>query len=215
MGKSATDPFGGRNPTSHERMTGQPWDASYQDGPAPWDIGRPQPAIARVAAEGGFAGSVLDAGCGSGENALHLAALGFPVLGVDVAGTAVAMAREKAAARGIDAEFEVADALQLERLGRRFDTVLDCGLFHTFDGAERPAYLASLATVVEGGGTLHVVCFSDAGPETVPHPVSEKALRAAFGTDTGWEIAALEPVRIETRIHDDGAPGWWARIDRL
>src|SRR6266540_7147647 len=26
----------------------------------------------------------------------------------------------------------------LERLGRRFETVLDCGLFHTFDDDERP-----------------------------------------------------------------------------
>ncbi len=33
----------------------------------------------------------------------------------------------------------MADALQLERLGRRFETVLDRGLFHTFDaGEERP-----------------------------------------------------------------------------
>ena len=30
-------------------MTGLPWDASYADGPAPWDVGRPQPAVVRVA----------------------------------------------------------------------------------------------------------------------------------------------------------------------
>jgi len=46
-------------------MTGLPWDASYHDGPAPWDIGRPQPAIVRLASEGGIAGPVLDAGCGT------------------------------------------------------------------------------------------------------------------------------------------------------
>lgn len=59
-----------RQPTSHERQCGRPWDASYQGGPAPWDIGEPQPAFARLASAGGFAGSVLDAGCGSGEHAL-------------------------------------------------------------------------------------------------------------------------------------------------
>src|SRR5215475_10259104 len=117
-GTHADDPFGGRRPTSHERMTGLPWDASYQDGPAPWDIGRPQPAIARLASEGGFAGAVLDAGCGTGENALHLASLGLSVLGVDVAETALAIAREKAAARGLDVEFAVADAFHLDGLGR-------------------------------------------------------------------------------------------------
>ena len=44
-GTPAEDPFRGRHPTSHERMTGLPWDASYHDGLAPWDIGHPQPAI--------------------------------------------------------------------------------------------------------------------------------------------------------------------------
>src|SRR5215470_1183236 len=101
----------GRHPTSHERLSGQPWDASYRDGPAPWDIGRPQPTVVRVAAGGGFAGTVLDAGCGTGENALHIASLGLAVLGVDVAETALAIARVKAEDRGIEAEFAAADAL--------------------------------------------------------------------------------------------------------
>src|SRR5690348_3400900 len=95
-GNLADDPFGGRHPTSHERMTGLPWDASYHDGPPPWDIGQPQPAIVRLASASGFAGAVLDVGCGTGENAFLVASLGFSVLGVDVAETALAMAREKA-----------------------------------------------------------------------------------------------------------------------
>ena len=153
-------------------MTGLPWDASYRDGPAPWDTGRPQPAIVRVASEGGFAGAVLDAGCGTGENALHVASLGLPVLGVDVAETALAIARAKAGDRGIEVEFAAADAFRLERLGRRFSTVLDCGLFHTFDGGERPGYVASLASVTEHDGTLYVLCFSDDGPGTGQDPPS-------------------------------------------
>src|SRR5262249_45199227 len=134
----ADDPFSGRHPTGHERLTGLPWDASYRDGPAPWDIGRSQPAVVRLASAGRFSGGVLDAGCGTGENALHLASLGLSVLGVDVAETALAIAREKARARGIKVEFAAVDAFKLERLGRIFQTVLDCGLFHTFDADERP-----------------------------------------------------------------------------
>jgi SAM-dependent methyltransferase len=212
----ADDPFGGRAPTSHERMAGRPWDASYHDGPAPWDIGHPQPAIARLASGGAFAGSVLDAGCGTGENALLVASLGLPVLGVDVAGTAVAMARAKASERGIEAEFVLADALQLGRLGRRFETVLDCGLFHSFDGDERPGYVASLASVTGHGGTLYVLCFSDQGPGTGPHPVSQEELSAPFSPGTGWNVAAVEPDRVQTRFHDDhGAPAWLATIKRI
>ena len=197
-------------------MAGLPWDASYQDGPAPWDVGRPQPAVVRLASDGGFASAVLDAGCGTGENALHLASLGLSVLGVDVAETALAMARAKAADRGVEVEFAVADALELERLGRRFATVLDCGLFHTFDGDERPGYVASVASVTEPAGTLYVLCFSDRGPDTGPHPVSEEDLRAAFPPGSGWQVLAIEPDRVLTRFHDDdGAPAWLATIKRI
>src|SRR4029453_10730435 len=97
-----------RQPTSHERMTGLPWDASYRDGLAPWDINRPQPAVGRVASQGGFAGAVLDVGCGTGENALYVASLGFMVVGVDVAETALAIARQKAGDRGIEGGFPAA-----------------------------------------------------------------------------------------------------------
>jgi SAM-dependent methyltransferase len=169
----------------------------------------------RVASEGGFVDAILDAGCGTGENALHLASLGLSVLGVDVAETALAIARAKAAERGIEVEFAAADALRLH-LGRRFDTVLDCGLFHTFDAEERPRYVASLASVTERGGTVYVLCFSDVGPDTGPHPVSEGELRAAFGAGSGWDVAAIEPDRVRTRFHDDaGAPAWLATIRRV
>jgi SAM-dependent methyltransferase len=213
-GSLAGDPFGGRRPTSHERRTGLPWDASYRDGPAPWDIGRPQPAVVRLASEGGFAGAVLDAGCGTGENALHLASRGLSVLGVDVAETALTIARAKADARGLEVEFVVADALRLEGLGRRFATVLDCGLFHTLDGEERPGYVASLASVTGQDGTLYVLCFSDDGPDPGPHPVSQDELRAAFNPSSGWRVAAIEPDRVQTSFHVDGAPAWFATIKR-
>ena len=156
FGSLAGDPFRGRRPTSHERMTGLPWDASYQDGRAPWDIGQPQPAMVRLASEGGFAGTVLDAGCGTGENALLAASLRLSVVGVDVAETALAIAREKATARGIEIAFVAADALHLDGLGSMFDTVLDCGLFHTFDGDERRGYVAILASVTRQDGTVYV-----------------------------------------------------------
>ena len=204
-----------RRPTAHEQLSGAPWDASYSEGPAPWDIGHPQKAVVRVASDGGFTGTVLDAGCGTGENALYLAALGLPVVGFDVAETALALAREKTAERGLDAEFVAADALALEGLPRRFDTVLDCGLFHTLARAERHPYVSGLASVTAPGATLYVLCFSDEGTELGPHPVSTADLNDAFGPSIGWNIATVEPERIETRFHDHGAPAWLARIDRV
>lgn len=216
-GTPADDPFGGRQPTSHERTAGQPWDASYHHGPAPWDIGRPQPAIVRLASTGALTGPVLDVGCGTGENSLHIASLGLPVLGVDVAETALEMARKKAATLGsaVNVEFAAADAFHLERLGRSFNSVLDCGLFHTFDAHERKNYVASLASVTEHNGALYVLCFSDHGPNTGPHPIQQEELRAAFTSNNGWNVAAIEPTHIQTRFHDDsGAPAWLATIKR-
>ena len=209
------DPFHGRRPTSHERMAGVPWDASYQNGPAPWDVGRPQPAIVRLASDGGFSGAVLDAGCGTGENALHIASLGLSVLGVDVADTALTIARAKADESGIHVEFAAADALELDRLGRKFQTVLDCALFHTFDADERPGYVASLASVTEPGGTLYVLCFSDDGPDLGPHPVSHAELRSAFDGGGRWSVVTIDSDRVQTRFHAGGAPAWLATIKRI
>ena len=93
--------------------------------------------------------------------------------------------------------------------------MLDCGLFHTFAGDERPGYVASLASVTEHEGTLYVLCFSDDGPDNGPHPVSQDELKAAFNPGNGWNIA-IEPDRVQTRYHgDDGAPAWFATIKRI
>jgi SAM-dependent methyltransferase len=181
------------------------------------DHSRPEPAIVDLAAGGGFSGAVLDIGCGIGENAIHLASLGYSVLGVDVAGTAVAIADQKAKDRGLDAEFAVADAFDVVRLGRTFTTVLDCGLFHTFDAEERPDYVSSLAAVTEPGGTLYVLCFSDVTPDTGggPHHISSETLRSEFTSSRGWNVAAIESARYQTRFSADGAPAWLVTITRI
>lgn len=212
----ADDADGGRPPTSHERLTGRPWDESYRGEPAPWDIGRPQPSIVRLTDQGAFAGQVLDAGCGTGENALRIASAGLRVLGVDVAGTALSIAREKALARHLEADFVLADALRLSRLDRVFETVLDCGLFHSFDADERRVYVESLASVTASSGHLVVLCFSDAEPGTWgPHRISQEELGAAFSRARGWNVLSISPDRIETRFGGDGASAWLARIERI
>ena len=131
-----------------------------------------------------------------------------------MAETALSIAREKAAARGIDADFVVADAFHLARLGRVFETVLDCGLLHTFDGDERRAYVASLASVTARRGHVHLLCFSDAGPDTGPHPVTQEELRAAFTPSGGWRVASIRPDRIETTFTALGVPAWLSTIER-
>ncbi|HEX4093932.1 MAG TPA: class I SAM-dependent methyltransferase [Trebonia sp.] len=168
-----------------------PWEASYTaDRPAPWDIGRPQPAFVRLADEGRLTGRLLDAGCGSGENSLLAAGHGAEVTGVDIAPTAIARARAKASERGLTARFEVADALDLGRLGLTVDTVIDSGVFHVFGDDDRAGYVASLAAVLRPGGVCYLMCFSDRQPGTWgPRRVRAEELRAAFAD--GWSVGPI------------------------
>jgi 2-polyprenyl-3-methyl-5-hydroxy-6-metoxy-1,4-benzoquinol methylase len=167
------------------------WDRSYEgDQKAPWDIGRPQPAFIRLAEQGLLAGRLLDAGCGTGEQSLLAAAHGADVTGVDVSPLAIEAARAKAADRGITVNFQVGDVLDLGQLPVTFDTVIDSGVFHVFDDADRARYVASLASAVRPGATLYLMCFSDRQPGTVgPRRVSRDELVAAFAD--GWDVAEI------------------------
>jgi 2-polyprenyl-3-methyl-5-hydroxy-6-metoxy-1,4-benzoquinol methylase len=68
-------------------------------GEAPWDIGRPQKAFLNVADQ--ITGSVLDAGCGTGENALFLAERGCKVTGIDFLEEPIHRSKQKATERGL------------------------------------------------------------------------------------------------------------------
>src|SRR5690242_10082619 len=120
------------------------FEAMYVAGQPPWDIGRPQAAFQELADGGRLVGRVLDVGCGTGEHALMAAALGLDATGVDTSATALARAKEKADERKLSARFVAWNALELPELGESFDTVLDCGLFHVFDDAERAEFVEAL-----------------------------------------------------------------------
>ncbi len=139
------------------------FDSAY-GGIPPWDIGHPQKEFIRLAEEGEIGGRVLDVGCGTGENALYLAHLGFEVWGIDGAQSAIKKAREKAKERGIKANFLTGDALKLQSLQKRFDTVIDCGLFHVFTDEERPIFATSLSSVLYPSGRYFMLCFSEHEP---------------------------------------------------
>jgi 2-polyprenyl-3-methyl-5-hydroxy-6-metoxy-1,4-benzoquinol methylase len=183
-------------------------NASYTSAtPAPWEIGRPQPAFARLADAGGIVGRVLDVGCGTGEHALLAASLGHETLGIDLAPRAIELARAKAADRGVQATFLVHDALHLTDLDARFDTVLDCGLFHGLDDPDREHFLDSLAQVLPPGARYHMLCFSDRQPgDWGPRRITEAEIRAAFADQ--WRIDALQPTVLDLTIDTAGAQAW-------
>jgi cyclopropane fatty-acyl-phospholipid synthase-like methyltransferase len=198
-------------------VTTASWDQAYAaSAPAPWDIGRPQPAFVRLADQGLLAGRVLDSGCGTGEHTLLAAARGAEATGIDVSARAIELARAKAAGRGLAARFETGDVLRLGDLSLVFDTVIDSGVFHVFGDHDRPRYVNSLASVLPPGGRCYLMCFSDRQPGTWgPRRVSQDELRDAFSR--GWAMVSIQAAVFEVNQQRTGVPSvqaWLAVVER-
>jgi SAM-dependent methyltransferase len=243
MTSSPEDPLGSFDPRHRPHpvdATGSPMGAarfeSAYAGTPPWDIGRPQPAFLALADAGQVRGRVLDVGCGTGEHALMAAAVGLEAVGVDAAPTAVERARGKAAERGLQARFEVMDALAMDAPGvdgsvrdgsagdsaaadglqargiGEFDTVLDCGLFHVLTDDERLRYVASLGAVTRRGSRMFLLCFSDRVPGDVgPRRIKSTEIVTTFGRD--WDI---DEITLVTLVITTGAgiQAWLASMTR-
>src|SRR5262245_39063637 len=143
-------------------MTDLPHRERFQNlyaGKAPWDIGKPQRAFIDVADQ--ISGSLLDAGCGTGDAALFFAGRGNQVTGIDFLDEPIKRAKAKAAERKSSTTFLVKDAVTLKEWNERFDNVIDSGLFHVFSDEDRKKYVAGLATVLKPGGRVFLMSFSD------------------------------------------------------
>ena len=84
--------------------------------------------------------------------------------GIDFLEEPIRRAKQKAAERGLKADFRVHDALDLASLGQTFDSVIDSGLFHCFGDDDRRRYVAGLSAVLKPGGRLYMMCFSNFEP---------------------------------------------------
>lgn len=190
------------------------WDSAYREqgefeGPPPWNIGEPQPELAALIAAGRFRSDVLDAGCGFAELSLTLAAQGYTVVGIDVTPTAVAAATKAAAERGLTtASFAQADITDFigypPGSADRFNTVVDCTLFHSLPVEGRDGYLSSIHRAATPGASYFVLVFAKgafpAEMETKPNEVGEDELRAAVSKY--WEIDEIRPAYIHANIPD-------------
>jgi SAM-dependent methyltransferase len=184
---------------------------------AGWDIGGPQPMLVELDRRGAITGAVLDAGCGTGENALHLAKQGHTVTGIDAAPSAIAHARNKAEQLHLTVELAVADARELGAYQHRFDTIIDSGLFHSLADIDQARYLASLHDAGRDGAVLYVLAISDDAPGTLgPRRLTETEMRAAF--TGGWVLDDLERAAMSGELpgepHRVDLPSWLATAHR-
>jgi ubiquinone/menaquinone biosynthesis C-methylase UbiE len=187
------------------------FNESYRGTP-PWDVGHPQAEFVRLSLDGNIRGKVLDVGCGTGENALFFAGLGQEVWGVDAAPLAIEKAKRKVSERGFKATFVLGDALHLEKLDQRFDTITDSGLFHVFPDDDRILFAKSLRSALNRGGKYFMLCFSDEEPTGWggPRRVSREEIRATFRD--GWNVDWIREARFESTFHEEGGYAWLSSI---
>ncbi|SOD64256.1 Methyltransferase domain-containing protein [Streptomyces zhaozhouensis] len=146
------------------------WDTFYRDRSrgVPFFADKPDESLVALLDEGRVPSGarVLDLGCGPGRNALRLAASGLEVDAVDLSPTAVAWARERAAARGATGvRFHEGDAFALagETLVGPYALIHDSGCFHHLPPHRRVSYLALVDRLLAPGGLLSLSCFAAGG----------------------------------------------------
>jgi 2-heptyl-1-hydroxyquinolin-4(1H)-one methyltransferase len=171
----------------------------------PWSIGEPQPEVAALIAAGRFHGDVLDAGCGEAATALALAEQGFTTVGLDQSPTAIKLARDEAAKRGLsNATFEVADISSFTGYDGRFGTIVDSTLFHSMPVELRDGYQQSIVRAAAPGASYFVLVFDrNTMPVGPANPVTEPELRDVVSKY--WIIDEIRPARIHANVAENFA----------
>ncbi|HET8932231.1 MAG TPA: class I SAM-dependent methyltransferase [Polyangiales bacterium] len=183
------------------------WNQHYAAGDLPWDSGEPDPNLVELVQSGRVTkGRALEIGCGTGTNALWLAAQGFEVVAVDLAPLAVERARAKAAAAPKAAaercSFEVRDFLSGELPQGSFHLVFDRGCFHVFDEAkDQLTFAARVGKVLESGGHWLSLLGSTEGPAREMGPPRRTARDILQAIEPAVELVQLRAMEF------DGPPG--------
>jgi SAM-dependent methyltransferase len=176
------------------------WDLVYrQEQPPIWNIGTVQPALAEVIKEGASVrGDVLDAGCGYAELSLELAALGYTVVGIDIAPTALAAAAAAAQQRGLsNVTFVQDDITSLTGYDARFSTIFDSGMLHSLPPNQREPYLRSVHRAAAAGASFYIMALGvgafPASEDLLPSTFTEDQLRELVSKY--WIVEDVRPVQ--------------------
>jgi cyclopropane fatty-acyl-phospholipid synthase-like methyltransferase len=136
-------------------------------------------------------GPALDLGTGSAVWGVRLAQRGWAVTGVDLVEKALARARERIGAAGVEMRLVRGDvtALRAADVGDGFRLVLDTGTFHSLRAAEQEAMGREVSAVAARDATVLLDCFAPRRRGPLPRGASRAAVEAAF---PGWEVTDVE-----------------------
>ncbi len=133
-------------------------------GKPPWDTGVSPPELFDFI-QNHKPGRAIEIGCGTGTNTMTLVQAGWQVTGVDFAPRAIKLARHKADKAGVQAEFLVKDATNLQGLRGPFDLAFDLGCFHGIPPKGRARYLERLQQILAPGGYWLIYGFLKTEPD--------------------------------------------------
>ena len=136
-------------------MSFEEWEHHYQTGATRWEKGAPAPGLVDfLAAHPKLPrGTVLVPGCGTGHDVRAFATAGFKATGLDFAPSAIALARMRTQAAGLQAQFLRKDFLRFKPT-RRFDWLFEHTLFCAIPIADRDAYVHAVLRWLKPGGQL-------------------------------------------------------------
>lgn len=92
-------------------------------------------------------GSVLDAGCGTGQMTRELLKLGWDVISVDYSKEMLSTAKEKTESAGLSGKFIHCDLKELEKLNQKFDYIMLNGVLPYVAAQEEPIVFEQLKKV--------------------------------------------------------------------
>ncbi len=172
------------------------WDKRYDEQDLPWDSGRPDVRLMALLSNWPrFGGRVLDIGCGTGTNAVWLTEQGFEVTGLDISGSAIALARQRSAEKGAECTFLADDFLACSLETGCFSLVFDRGCFHSMDGDEqrRKFVRQAAACLAPGGLWFSLIGNQDQIPPTGSKgPPRLSAAKVCAAVEPDFEILRLE-----------------------
>jgi len=128
-------------------------------------------------------GRFLDLGTGPGTQAIQLAKRNFEVTATDISPSAI----EKAKKLSNEINFLVDDVLDSKLSDEGFDFIFDRGIFHLFDGSQRPQYVKQIKRILDDNGILFLKCMSidekNLPDDDMPHKLSKQEITDAFDDD--------------------------------
>ena len=139
---------------------------------------------------------------------MWLAGRGFTVTAVDVSKKAIELAKEKAAAAGVEVTLLDADFLHGEVPGAPFGFTFDRGCLHSVEGlADRTAFAEAVARHLAPAGLwLSLIGSTDAPPRDLGPP-QLSATDIATIVEPSFEILSLKATRFQTPLADS-PPAW-------